>query len=245
MTAPRLPDFEVRVDAAKVASARRWNRGLVGGAVVMVLLAAAAATWLASAGRGSWFTVALVALLGALCVGVVVAARARTRMLRLLTGGGGVLRADDRGIRLPGLTGIGWDDLVFVCVTDDRARTRQLGRVPVVGWAGRAAIRAGSGTILCELGVRDGEALRAATADAAAASRVTLYPRWPDGARRATVPLLLDAVYDELDTQAVVTMLFAQAETHGVPRALFAQVPPAIRWKGPYLDDVIAGGLRR
>lgn len=241
MTAPRLPDFEVRCDPARVATARRWNAGLVAGALVLLAAAVAGLVAMLATGFGSWVTVLLIGLLGVLCVVVLWTARSRTRMLGLLTHGDGVLHADDAGIRLPGLGEIGWDELVFVCVTNDRARTERMKRVPFYGWAGRAAIKAGNGTILCELAVRDGAALRARAIDAAAASRVTLYPKWPDGMRRGTVPLLLDAVYDELDTQAVVKVLFAQAAQRGIPHALFEQLAPAMMFKGPYLDDVIAG----
>jgi len=247
MTDPRLPDFEVRADATRVTTAARWNTGLMIAAALLLLAAAGGIVAMAVTGFGSWFTFALMAVFALLCVFVLVTARSRTRMLRLLSGqgGDGVLRADHDGIRLPGLGEIAWEELVFVCVTNDRARAARGGRVPVFGWAGRAAIKAGNGTILCELAVRDGEALRRRALTADAASRVTLYPRWPDGLRRGTVPLLLDAVYDELDTQAVVTMLFAQAKQRGIAHALFEQLPAAMRWKGPYLDDVIAGALPR
>jgi len=245
MTAPDVPVFAVRADAAKVTSARRWNAALTTGAVTLFVLAVAGIALMVATGFGSWYTIGLVALLAALAVVNVFAARSRSRMLRLLTAGDATLRADGDGLVLSGLGRIGWAELEFVCVTNDRDRTAQLKRVPVIGWAGRAALRAGSGTILCEIAVRDGEALRARAMDAVAASRVTLYPRWPDGHRRGTVPLLLDAVYDDLDTQAVVKILFAYATEHAVPHALFERMPAAITWKGPYLDDVIAGARPR
>lgn len=245
MSTPRPPDFEVRADGARVATAARWNTGLIAAAVALLLVAAGGTAAMALTGFGSWVTYVLLGAFALLCITVVLTSRSRARMLRLLTGGDGVLRADLDGIRLPGLGEIGWEDLVFVCVTNDRARAARGARVPVFGWAGRAAIKAGSGTVLCELAVRDGEALRARATDAAASSRVTLYPRWPDGSRRGTVPLLLDAAYDDLNAQAVVTMLFAQAKERRIAHALFEQLPAAMRWKGPYLDDVIAGALPR
>ena len=244
-SAAPLPPFEVRADVARVTRARRWNVGLVSSAVGLGGLAVAGIVVMVLTGFGSWFTYALAGLFALMCGAVVWAARSRTRMLRLLTAGDGTLRADRAGIHLPGLASIAWDDLVFVCVTNDRARVARQGRIPVFGWAGRAAIRAGNGTILCELAVRDGEALRARARDASSASRVTLYPRWPDGHRRGVVPLLLDAVFNELDTQAVVTMLFGVAKQRAIAHALFEQLPPALRWKGPYLDDVIAGAMPR
>jgi len=241
VTTPRLPDFEVRGDATRIATARRWNAGIVAVALVLLLVVVLGGVGMAATGFGSWVTLVLAGVLGVLCLGVLWTARSRTRMLALLAGGDGVLRADDTGIRLPGLGEIRWDELVFVCVTNHRARTERLRRVPFYGWAGRAAIKAGNGTILCELAVLDGVALRARAMDAGAAGRVTLYPPWPDGRRRGTVPLLVDAVFDEWDTQAIVKVLFAAAAARGIPHALFEQLPPAMRWKGPYLDDVIAG----
>ncbi|GEM_PF-1565848 len=241
MTTPRLPDFEVRVEATKVDTARRWNAALVIAALAVLLAVVAGIVAMAATGFGSWVTFVLAGLLATLCLAVLWTARSRTRMLRLLTAGDAVLRADDTGIRLPGLGEIQWDEVVFVCVTNHRARTERLRRVPFYGWAGRAAIRAGNGTILCELAVRDGVALRARAGDAGGADRVTLYPAWPDGLRRGTVPLLLDAVYDELDAQATVKVLFAQAAQRGIPHALFEQLPAAMMWKGRYLDEIIAG----
>ncbi len=243
--AEHLPPFEVRTDAARVARARRWNVGLVAAAVVLLVGALVGIVAMALTGFGSWLTSGLAAVFAMLCLAVMWTARSRVRMLRLLTTGDGVLRADHAGIHLPGLATIAWDDLVFICVTNDRARVARQSRVPVFGWAGRAAIRAGNGTVLCELAVRDGEALRAQARDAAGASRVTLYPRWPDGHRRGVVPLLLDAVFDELDTQAVVTMLFGVAKQRRLAHALFEELPAALRWKGPYLDDVIARAMPR
>src|SRR5690606_6327741 len=135
VTAPRLPDFEVRCDPERVAAARRWNAGLVAGALVLLAVAVAGLVAMLATGFGSWVTVLLIGLLGVLCLAVLWTARSRTRMLRLLTGGDMVLRADDTGIRLPGLAEIGWDELVFVCVTNDRARTERTKRVPFYGWA--------------------------------------------------------------------------------------------------------------
>lgn len=243
MSTPEPSAFAVSVDRARVRTARRWNRGLVTGAIVVLVAAVAGIAAMSVTGFGSWLTIGVACLLALLCVVVVLTARSRTRMLTLLTGGDGVLRVDADGIRVPGLPVVAWADLVFVCVTNDRARTERMKRVPVYGWTGRAAIKAGNGTILCDLGVHDGEALRAAAGPAARA--VSLYPRWPDGRRRATVPLLLDAVLDEAATQAVVRVLFDQAKGRGIPHALFEQIAPAIAWKGGYLDDVIAGARPR
>lgn len=243
--APRLPDFAVRADEGLVSRARRWNAGLVTGAVILLAGAVAGLVVMIATGFGSGFTYALAGLFVVLCLAVLWTSRSRVRMLRLMTGGDGVLRADERGVRLPGLGEIEWDELVFVCVTDHRERVRRQSRIPVFGWVGRAAVNAGNGTILCELAVRDGESLRSRAQDATAASRVTLYPRWPDGHRRGVVPLLLDAVYDAHDVQAVVTVLFGVAKQRGIAHSLFEQLPPALRWKGPYLDDVIAGAMPR
>lgn len=242
--AARRP-LTIAARAERVERARRWNIGLVVCAIVLFAIAVAGLAIAFATGFGSWFTYGLLGLFALLCVVVVWTARSRTRMLRLLTLGDAVLRIDDAGVRLPGLGEIAWSELVFVCITNDRARTERARRVPVYGWAGRAAIKAGNGTILCELAVRDGESLRSRASCHTTASRVTLYPRWKDGMRRGTVPLLLDAVYDELDTQAVVRVLFAYAQAHDIPHALFEQLPPAMMWKGPYLDDVIAGARPR
>jgi hypothetical protein len=229
--------FEAFVDRVKADSARRWNTGFIVTGALLAALAAAGIAVLIATGFGSWFTIALVAVFGVAAIGMILTSVTRGRMLRLLAGSDAVAcRVTESGVTLANSPEIGWDELAFIGVLNDRPRTNRLRNVPVYGWAGRAALKAGNGTILCELGVRDGEALRRRFTDPAGAKRVSLYSRFADGARRGLIPLLLDSVLSEETTQAVVTTLFAEAAARGIPHALHENAFAFTKWKGPLLD---------
>jgi len=234
---PGPASFEALVDRAKADSARRWNTGFILTGCVLAAAAVAVIAVMIATGFGSWFTILLVAVFGVAAAGMVLTSVTRGRMLRLLAGPGSVAcRLTETGVSLANSPEIAWTDLVFIGVLNDRPRTNRLRSVPVYGWAGRAALKAGNGTILCELGVRDGAALRRRFTDAAGARRVSLYARFPDGSRRGLIPLLLDAVLSEETTQAVVTALFAEAAARGIPHALHENAFAFTKWKGPLLD---------
>ncbi|QAY73143.1 hypothetical protein ET445_07065 [Agromyces protaetiae] len=231
--------FRAFVDRAKADTARRWNTGLitVGGLAVVIAIAGIVA--LAVTGFGSWLTLALVAVFGVVGAGLLVTSVLRGRILRILAGDvdqAVACAVDDHGVALANSPVIPWDQVVFVGVLNDRPRTDRLRGIPIFNWGGRAALKAGNGTILCEIAVRDGEAFRAAFTDRSAAKRVGLYPRWPDGVRHGLLPLLLDSVLSEETTQAVVRVLFEQARARGIPHALFESSFAFLKWKGPLLD---------
>lgn len=229
--------YDVPLDLAKVTTAGRWNSGFI---VVGVLLMLAALTgiWaMVAADFGSWFTITLVALFAVASAGLVVTSVLRRRLLMLLVGDStSACTITERGITLAGAPEIAWADLVFVAVLDDRPRTDRLRSVPIYGWFGRLALKAGNGTVLCELAVGDGEALRRRCASPAAAKRITLYGRRPAGSRRGVLPLLLDAVLSEQSTHDVVRALFAAASAHGIPATLHESALDSLRWKAPQLD---------
>lgn len=229
--------FDVPLDIAKVQTAGRYNSGFI--VVGIVLLAGSlAGLWaMLATGFGSWFTITLVSLFAVASLGLVVTSALRRRMLLLLVGrSASACTITDDGITLAGAPEIRWNDLEFVAVLNDRPRTNRLRSVPVFGWFGRLALKAGNGTILCELAVRDGEALQRRFADPAAARRVTLFGRWPDGTRRGVLPLLLDAVLSEASTQDVVRAVFAAASAHHVPVVLHESTFEHYKWKAPLLD---------
>ncbi|WP_127794257.1 hypothetical protein [Agromyces sp. LHK192] len=234
---PAPAGYQALVDRDRVDSGRRWNRALIVAGCLVALLAALGVVALVGVGFGSWFTVGLVALLGVMGLGLAVTSVKRGRMLRLIAGDGPVaLAITDRGVALADAPEIPWSDLVLVGVLDDRRRTGRLRTVPVLGWFGSAVMKAGSGAILCELGVLDGEAYRAAFADRRLAKRVGLYGRWPDGRRRGLLPLLLDPVMSADDVQAVVRSLSVQATSRGIPNSLHESAFAFVKWKGPLLD---------
>ncbi|GAA1516273.1 hypothetical protein BJ978_001774 [Agromyces terreus] len=234
---PAPSHFEALVDPVKAGSARRWNAGfIVTGSLLLAASAVGVAVMLAT-GFGSWFTVVLVAVLGVLSISLVVTSVLRGRILRLLTGSGAVAcRIDDRGVVLANSPAIPWSEVVFVGVLNDRARTARLRAVPVFGWFGSLALKAGNGTILCEIAVRDGESLRAGIPDRGAARRISLYGRWPDGMRHGLLPLLLDSVLSEETSQAVVRALFSEAQARGIPFSMHESTFGFLKWKGPLLD---------
>ncbi|MRG61346.1 hypothetical protein GE115_15930 [Agromyces sp. CFH 90414] len=236
--------FQAVVDEAKTASARRWNAGFVATGAVVVVVAIAGIAAMVATGFGSWFTIALVGVFGALGVALTVTSVLRGRILRLLAADGApACTVSDAGVALAGSPAIAWTEVVFIGVLNDRPRTSRLRSVPVFGWFGSLALKAGNGTILCEIAVRDGEALRAAFTDRAAAKRVGLYGRWPDGSRHGLLPLLLDSVLSEESTQAVVQVLFAEAQARGIPHALHESTFGFLKWKGPMLDPAWPGEI--
>ncbi|MFK4728704.1 hypothetical protein ROT00_03365 [Agromyces mediolanus] len=243
MTVPAGPvRFVAQPDRAKAASVPRWNRGFITTGAVLLGVAAAGVVALLATGFGSWFTIGLVVVFGLAAGGLLLTSVLRGRMLRLLLAPGApVLVVTGTGISTGGLPEIPWSELAFIGVLNDRPRTARLRSVPIFGQAGGLALRAGNGTVLCELGVRDGEALRARTPDRGAASRIGLYGRWPDGARRGLVPLLMDAVLADDVAATAVQLLLAEASARGIPHALFEQALPFTAWKGPLLDPAWPG----
>lgn len=236
--------FSARIDPVKAAQAARWNAGFIvtGGVLLAASLAGFAAILVT--GFGSWFTATLIAVFAAASTGLLVTSVLRGRMLRLLTAPGSpAVVVTGTGVASAGAPEVPWDDLVFIGVLNDRPRSNRLRSVPIFGTIGSLALKAGNGTILCELGVRDGEALRARIPAPPVARRVGLYGRWPDGTRRGLVPLLLDSVLSEETTQAVVQVLFAEASARGIPHALFEQALPYTKWKGPLLDPAWPSAL--
>jgi hypothetical protein len=229
--------FEALVDQVKASSAKRWNTGFITAGILLLLAAAAGIAVMLATGFGSWFTIVLVAVFGVLSISLIVTSVLRGRILRLLAGEGAVACAvTDTGVALANSPFMPWADIVFIGVLNDRARTTRLRAVPVFGWFGSLALKAGNGTILCEIAVRDGESLRAAFTDHRAAKRVSLYGRWPDGLRRGLLPLLLDSVLSEETTQAVVRSLFAEAQDRGIPHSMHESTFGYMKWKGPLLD---------
>ncbi|MFC9559253.1 hypothetical protein [Agromyces sp. NPDC056965] len=229
--------FDAPLDLARVQSAGLWNSRLI---LVGALIAAASvlAAWGAVAtGWGNWFTTTVIVIAAAASVSLVISSLIRRRMLLLLVGGSGTACSiAESGITLAGAPEIAWGDLEFIAILNDRPRTDRLRGVPLFGRLGELTIKAGSGTILCEIAVHDGEALRRRFPSGAAARRVTLYGRWPDGSRRGVLPLLLDAVLSEPATEAAVAAILSAATEHGVPTAMHDSTVANLRWKAPRLD---------
>lgn len=229
------PGYIARVDGAKVRTARRTNTvilvaSVAFGALLVVLLALAAST-----GMG-WFSV-LISLFGVLaCAASAVLAHRRRRALDLLVARDGIaLAVGPSGVRLAAAPFIPWDQIVFIGLLDDRARSARTQSARLSGALARATIRAGSPTMLCEIGVRDATALRRSFAGARGAERVTLFDEF-DGLRRGLVPLMLDAVLDDATSDEAAQVLLREAERRGIPARGFDRVFSYFEWKGPMID---------
>lgn len=230
--------LHVSIDALKVASAGRYSWGLILGGAVLTVAAGSAATYVI-ASRMSWFTAAVTLALALGSILVVFTSLRRKNLLHTLAGDGaevGTVTVDDAGVHLAGLPFIPWTSMVFVGILDDDERTVRLLRRPLLGWTGAIAIKAGSGKIGCEIGVRDGEALRAACANHAQRRRISVFNSWPDGTKRGTVGLILDAVLADADVSRALTALESHAHAAGVPFRGNSKIMDYFGWKGPMLD---------
>jgi hypothetical protein len=240
MTTPEVravenPRYVAHVDRSKTEGVRRWNlrilvvSGIVGGLLAGGLIVAVVTDM-------GWFTI-VIASLGVLAclVSVVLAVRRRRAVTLLVAGDEVAMTVDDAGVRLAGAPLIPWHDIVFVGVLDDRERTGRLQRLPLSGALARATVRAGSPTMLCEIGVRDGIGLRSAFAGAPGADRVTLFDAF-EGTRRGLIPLMLDAVVDDATAHQAAQVLIREAERRGIPARSFAKVFAYFEWKGPMID---------
>ncbi|WP_157008016.1 hypothetical protein [Agromyces laixinhei] len=227
--------YRAHVDRAKVDTAERLNRrlfvtGLAIGAVFAALVVVAIM-------RGfGWFTVVIAAF--AMVAGLVSAilAHRRRRALGLLIADDGIaIAVGPDGVQLAGAPLIPWSEIVFVGVLDDRRRTGTLRRLPVIGFFASTAVRAGSATLLCELGVRDAPSLRDAFAQAPGGERVTVFDEF-DGRRRGLVPLLLDAVLDDASAHQAAQFVIREAERRDIPARIFDRIFDYFEWKGPMID---------
>ncbi|MEV1131391.1 hypothetical protein [Agromyces sp. NPDC049794] len=227
--------YLAKLDHTKTDAGRRANAVMSAVALGVAALLAGGLVVAVSAGMG-WFTVVIASL--GLVAGAVVAVLTarRRRALNLLVGEDDIaLSVDQVGIRLAGAPLIAWDQVVFVGVLDDRERTGRLQRLPLSGPLARATVRAGSPTLLCEVGVRDGVGLRHAFGGARGADRVTLFDEF-DGCRRGLVPLMLDAVVDDATAHQAAQVLVREAERRGIPARAFDRVFAYFDWKGPMID---------
>lgn len=227
--------YVAHVDHVKVARAKRWNTGIVVGSAVLGvgLVIGVVVTIL----DGMWWPITVLAVLGVIaCVLSVVAAVQRGRAQRLLAAGGDLaFEVAETGVRMGGAPHVPWSEIVFVGVLDDRDRSAKLLRIPLSGLFAAAALNAGSGTLLVELGVRDGQALKDAFGAAPGAERVSLWDPF-DGVRRGLIPMLVDAVVDEGTAQQSAQVLMDAARRRGIPTARFTGVFDYFNWKNPMLD---------
>lgn len=227
--------YVARVDHSKTDGVRRWNAGMLIGSLLIGTLLAGGLAIAAVSGMG-WVTI-LIASLGVLAcaISAVLAVRRRRALALLVTGDDVALTVDAAGVRLAGAPLIPWEQIVFVGVIDDRERTGRLQRLPVSGPLARATVRAGSPTLLCEIGVRDGVRLKHAFGGARGAERVTLFDEF-DGSRRGLIPLMLDVVVDDATAHQAAQVLIREAERRCIPARSFTKVFAYFEWKGPMID---------
>lgn len=229
------PLFEASVDRAKVDTVGRWNSGFIVVGIVLGSLIPAGLVLAITSGMG-WFTILIAALGVAAClISTILAFRRRRALMLLVTGVDFALRVDDDGVRLAGAPLIRWNDMVFLGVLDDRERSARMQRLPLSGSLATAALKAGNGTLLCEIAVRDGLELKRAFGGDLGANRVTLFDEF-DGVRRGLIPLMLDAVIEDSAAHRSAQVLVDAASRHGVPTGAFTSVFGYFDWKGPMID---------
>ncbi|MFB9308838.1 hypothetical protein BJY17_001696 [Agromyces hippuratus] len=229
------PIFEASVDRAKVDTVGRWNSGIILVSVALGCLVTAGLVFAIASGM-RWFTIIIAVLGVAAClISTVMALRRRRALMLLVTGTDIALTVTDEGVRLAGAPLIAWHDMVFVGVLDDRTRSARMQRLPVSGPLATAALKAGNGTLLCEICVRDGAALKRAFGGDRGAERVTLFDQF-DGARRGLIPLMLDAVIEDSTAHQAVRVLIDEASRRGVPTGTHTSVFGYFEWKGPMID---------
>lgn len=229
------PILEASVDRAKVDTVGRWNSGIILVSIVAGCLIAAGLVFAIASGMG-WFTITVAALgAGACLISTVMALRRRRALMLLVTGVDVALTITDAGVRMAGAPFIPWHEMVFVGVLDDRARSARMQRLPLSGPLATAALKAGNGTLLCEIAVRDGAALKRAFGGDRGADRVTLFDEF-DGVRRGLIPLMLDAVIEDATAHRSARVLVDEATGHGVPTGEFTSVFGYFDWKGPMID---------
>lgn len=229
------PMFVASVDHAKVDTVGRWNSGII---IVSITLGCliAAGLLLAISSRMGWFTIVIASLGVAACViSTVLALRRRRALMLLVTGADTALSITDDGVRLAGAPLIAWSDMVFLGVLDDRDRSARMQRLPLSGPLASAALKAGNGTLLCEIAVRDGADLQRAFGSDRGAARVTLFDEF-DGTRRGLIPLMLDSVIEDATAHRAARVLVDEASRRGVPTGTFSSVFGYFDWKGPMID---------
>jgi len=229
------PRYVAHVDRTKTDRVRRWNSGmLIVSCIAGVLIAGGLAVAIAT-GMG-WFTITIASVGVVACtISAVLAVRRRRAVALLAAGDDLALVVDDAGVRLAGTPLIAWEEIVFIGVLDDRERSGRLQRLPLSGPLARATVRAGSPTMLCEIGVRDGIGLKHSFNGAPGADRVTIFDAF-DGVRRGLVPLMLDAVLDEATAHQAGQVLIREGERRGIPARSFVKVFTYFGWKGPMID---------
>ncbi|KQZ09092.1 hypothetical protein ASD23_12375 [Agromyces sp. Root1464] len=229
------PILEASVDRAKVDTVGRWNSGIILVSIVAGCLITAGLVFAVTSGMG-WFTVTVAALgAGACLISTVMALRRRRALMLLVTDVDVALTITDAGVRLAGAPFIPWHEMVFVGILDDRARSARMQRLPLSGPLATAALKAGNGTLLCEIAVRDGAALKRAFGGDPGADRVTLFDEF-DGVRRGLIPLMLDAVIEDSAAHRSAKVLVDEATRRGVPTGAFTSVFGYFDWKGPMID---------
>jgi hypothetical protein len=228
-------DYRAHVDRAKVDTTERLNRRMLIAGLVTAAVFAALVIVAIMKGFG-WFTVVIAAIAMLAGFASAILAHRRRRALGLLISDDDIaIAVGSTGVQLASAPLIPWSEIVFVGVLDDRRRTGMLQRLPVIGFFANTAVRAGSGTLLCELGVRDAAALRDSFAGAPGGERVTVFDEF-DGRRRGLVPLLLDAVLDDASAHQAAQLVIREAERRGIPARAFDRIFDYFEWKGPMID---------
>jgi hypothetical protein len=139
------------------------------------------------------------------------------KLAYVLRGSGTFVAVSPRGLWLPVMGEIAWEELAGVVLFDDSDRIARRRRIPLVGWATRLSQRAGNGSRLMSLGLVDGVRVRARIPDTSAKRVVRLWGRSSDAMRPGDVSLLLDPVLSADEVKQLSTAIAEAAARAAVP----------------------------
>ncbi len=210
--------FDARVDAERLASARRWSTGaLVTMSAVAVTVAALLVTVLLS-GRAhpTLVTVSIIFLI-ALVPGLLKFRGARRRNLRWAERDGVAVSVSREGIATPRIPSLPWSAIKGVVLFDDSARNSAQRRVPVFGWGTGLALRAGEGVVAITFALHDGEVVRATVQPPSEAGHIRLWSRDAQGRRPGDVMITADVAMSPGTVRELIAAVTAGAHLGGVP----------------------------
>lgn len=210
--------FDVPIDAARLARARRWNTGVLAGTLIAVALVVAMliAIWQLENVR---ITLVIVGIVFVLLGASVIVKNRRLRRLNLS-------RTDIDGVALtltaqtlttPRVAELLWNEVIGIVALDIRAQSQARLRVPIAGWGAALTLNGGDGSVALSIVVRDGEKLRSAVRTPDGARAIRLWKRNAAGLQPGDYTLYPDVAISPDDVERLIAASAAIAHAHGIP----------------------------
>lgn len=210
--------FDVPVDAARLARARRWNTGVLVGTLIAVALAVAlvVVTWRLENVRITLVIVGIVFVLLGSSV-IVKNRRLRRRNLTRTDIDGVALTFTAQALTTPRVAELPWNEVTGIAVLDIRAQSEARLRVPIAGWGAALTLNGGDGSVAVSFVVRDGEGLRSAVRPHDGASAIRLWKRNAAGLQPGDYTIYPDVAIAPGEVERVIAASAAIAHAHGIP----------------------------